>query len=600
MRTRIYKYAIEPTPMQLGQLENCGKLTKYLWNKLVKTQKKSLYNIKNGRRASIENEYKEIFSNKKLVGMRSKTVNDLALKENISKEDALTKFVLSKTEKDITIVRRKEDKKGTCFRGTRALYWSNNHLSWKYAVEKVNSQREYLVPPDMLSIWTGIQDKWIKVCESWDKGIFKSPRFKKNEQISSIQKQIGKTSKWELREYVDLSWCGSPCLENVKVIIHRNLPQPSTIKQIALVKNTLKKWFICIFLEAENKIFQRNFPQTNKIVGIDPGMKSALTTSNGEVIQPVGISNHNKKERKLKRLQRKLDRQTRLNNSHCFKEDGTWKKGQKLSMRSKGMITTALEISNIKRYYKDAKADYYHNAAIKLLNQYDIIGIGNAKIHNLVKGEGKRKRSQNTKIREHAISDFISILEDKASLCLTVPKKCEKIDEANTTRICSNCKALTGPSGMKDLNIRNWKCNNCGVEHNRDVNAAINIKNNMISEMKAAEAQSVSGDKNKKLSPKVHNLTQVNIPRVMETINSQDNGVKQEAFQPIQAIVQENVDSRNLQSPVTEHNTKVILSVERTMPAEMLGLAERQPCPVATQGLTSPTVATAVNETNML
>jgi len=50
-----------------------------------------------------------------------------------------------------------------------------------------------------------------------------------------------------------------------------------------------------------------------------------------------------------------------------------------------------------------------------------------------------------------------------------------EVNEAYTTQTCSCCKALTGPKGEQDLNIRQWVCSECGAEHDRDRNAAINI-----------------------------------------------------------------------------------------------------------------------------
>jgi hypothetical protein len=49
------------------------------------------------------------------------------------------------------------------------------------------------------------------------------------------------------------------------------------------------------------------------------------------------------------------------------------------------------------------------------------------------------------------------------------------VNERNTTRACSSCKALTGPSGLSHLAVRQWDCANCGESHDRDVNAARNI-----------------------------------------------------------------------------------------------------------------------------
>jgi putative transposase len=49
------------------------------------------------------------------------------------------------------------------------------------------------------------------------------------------------------------------------------------------------------------------------------------------------------------------------------------------------------------------------------------------------------------------------------------------INESNTTRTCSSCRALTGPKGLDMLVVRTWICSACGDMHDRDVNAAKNI-----------------------------------------------------------------------------------------------------------------------------
>jgi transposase len=48
------------------------------------------------------------------------------------------------------------------------------------------------------------------------------------------------------------------------------------------------------------------------------------------------------------------------------------------------------------------------------------------------------------------------------------------ISERDSTRTCSSCKALTGPTGLDMLVVRIWVCSACGVTHDRDVNSARN------------------------------------------------------------------------------------------------------------------------------
>ena len=563
--TRIYKYALIPSSMQISALEEAGVKSRILWNRLVSETKWAIHECKNGRRANIANTYTQILKSKKMVGQRAAQVKKIAIEKNISEQDALNKFISDKSSKDIAIALRKD--------GTRYLRFSNKHLARLYAAEYVNQLQSNILTDGTSAIWYGIVRKWDDFCKSWENGTFDAPRFKKRGQISAIQKQI--TSPLNMGEHVDLTWCGSPCLEKVKVIYDRPIPSTGVVKQIALTKSPTNKWFVCMFVSADKSAFERVFTSTGKIVGIDPGLKSAMTTSDGNIIQPKGLSKQSKQERKLKRLQRRLSRLTIQYNPHCFNPDGTWKRGQRLTIRSKSMVEVTLGIAEIKEYFKDAKADYYHNAAIKLLNQYDVIGVGNAKIHNLVRGTGKSKRAMNARAREHAISDFISKLEDKASLSLTPKQVFGKVSEVNTTRKCSHCGELTGPTGIDELHVRNWICSKCNTIHDRDVNAALNIRTNTISEMKAAAAQSVSSEK----SPKVRRSTKVpkkQSPRSTEPINLQSDGPMLIPVASAQVIAQVSTDARILKVPVTEHITKVMSSVDSASSSEMMGHSQCQ------------------------
>ena len=122
-----------------------------------------------------------------------------------------------------------------------------------------------------------------------------------------------------------------------------------------------------------------------------------------------------------------------------------------------------------KRWHRKAarcRADALHKFSRKIVNQYQKIIVGDVSSLKLARtrmaksvldsGWGLLKRMLRYK-GEHA------------------GRSVEVIDERYTTRACSSCGALTGPAGLDSLVVRQWKCSECGTEHDRDVNAARNI-----------------------------------------------------------------------------------------------------------------------------
>jgi putative transposase len=55
------------------------------------------------------------------------------------------------------------------------------------------------------------------------------------------------------------------------------------------------------------------------------------------------------------------------------------------------------------------------------------------------------------------------------------------VDERFTTQICAECGSIAGPKGQAGLNKREWSCDNCGANHDRDVNSAIVILSRALS-----------------------------------------------------------------------------------------------------------------------
>ena len=110
--------------------------------------------------------------------------------------------------------------------------------------------------------------------------------------------------------------------------------------------------------------------------------------------------------------------------------------------------------------------DNLHKVSTNIIKNHDYIVVETLKVKNLMKN---RKLSKS--IADVGWSMFLNMLEYKAE---RYGKQVIHIDQwFPSSQLCSNCHHN---SGKKPLNIREWTCTNCHKIHDRDINAAMNIK----------------------------------------------------------------------------------------------------------------------------
>ena len=209
---------------------------------------------------------------------------------------------------------------------------------------------------------------------------------------------------------------------------------------------------------------------TGAVVGIDMGVADLAITSDGykypKFTTPYLDNKVTETQSKFsKRKQRALVRVRQWNHNHKdikqeLEDYANWQRARVTKSRYQAKIA-------------NKRKDYLHKITTELVKSYDVIVIEDLKTKNLLKNHHLAKS-----IANNSWYLFREMLEYK---CKWYGKKLIKVSPNYTSQICSNCGYH---SGKKPLEIREWTCPKCGANHDRDINASINILNRGLKELK--------------------------------------------------------------------------------------------------------------------
>jgi putative transposase len=215
------------------------------------------------------------------------------------------------------------------------------------------------------------------------------------------------------------------------------------IKSITISKTKTNKYFAAILIDTYDKLKEIKKPENN-IIGIDLGIKTLVTFSDGLTINNLKWIRSN--EKKLKRLHKQLSK-------------------KQIGSNNRNKAKLKLAIAHEKIYNK--KLNNLHNITSKIINENQIIVLEDLNVSGMLQNHKLAKS-----IQELSWSEFRRQLEYNA-----------KENNRNlifisqwfpSSKVCSCC-------GWKNNNLklsdRIFICKECGLEIDRDLNAAINIRN---------------------------------------------------------------------------------------------------------------------------
>ena len=211
---------------------------------------------------------------------------------------------------------------------------------------------------------------------------------------------------------------------------------PSTV---TVSKTPSGKFYISVLVD----VVTQQLPKTDKVIGIDVGIKHIVVTSDGvKVGNPKNTAKHAKR---LAKYQRRM----------CKKQKG-----------SKNHVKAKLKVAKVYEDICNRRKDFTHKLTTKLIKENQTICLETLLVKNMVKNPKLAKS-----ISDANWGEFVRQLEYKAGW---YGRTIVKIDKwYPSSKRCNCCgyilKELT-------LDIREWECPECHVVHDRDVNAALNIR----------------------------------------------------------------------------------------------------------------------------
>lgn len=228
----------------------------------------------------------------------------------------------------------------------------------------------------------------------------------------------------------------------VRVKQHRNIPSDYILKSVTISQTPSGKYYASILFEYETQVQEQTL---QSFLGLDFSMHELYKDSNGN--EPEYPRYYRQAEKRLKREQRKLS---------------LMKKG--FNNRDKQRI----KVAKLHEKIANQRKDFLHKQSRQITNVYDCVCVEDLDMKAM-----SQTLNFGKSVHDNGWGMFVAFLQYKLE---EQGKRLVKVDRFfASSQTCSCCGYKN--TETKNLSIRAWDCPECGTHHDRDVNAAINIKN---------------------------------------------------------------------------------------------------------------------------
>jgi len=278
------------------------------------------------------------------------------------------------------------------------------------------------------------------------------PRFKSRRRWRSVEYRFGDGIGWAKNGRLRIQKVG-----NVRIFLHRPIPAEAKNKVAVITcHRDGKRWFVCFQLELPDPA---PIEHPGQPVGIDLGVTTVAALSTGELV-------------KAPRFYREVQRDLRVKQRRQSRR----KKG------STGKHKATRQVAKTHERIANQRRDFNHKLSRRLVGEFSLIGVEDLNILGL-------SRSMLAKsVHDAGWGQLLTFLSYKAE---EAGAEVVSVDPRHTSQVCSRCGSI--PVVKKTLSVRVHHCPDCGLELDRDVNAAINILNRMLSARTERQGANVIG-----------------------------------------------------------------------------------------------------------